>query len=137
MAARPFDGIPGILDRLATAGVRIALVTGKGVGSCRITLDRYGISHYFERIETGSPDGPSKPRGIDAVLRHFALRPDEAVYVGDAPSDITACRQCGVPVIAAAWALTAEPELLESLEPDWLCHTIDDLQNTLEELIRR
>lgn len=40
---------------------------------------------------------------------------DEIIYVGDAPSDITASRETGIAIVAAAWAETDEPELLTTV----------------------
>jgi len=78
------------------------------------------------------PSGPRKPEGIQLVINYFAeLAKDEIIYVGDAPSDITASRKVGIPVIAAAWAETAEPEKLKELQPDEIFYTITDFAEWL------
>ena len=41
----------------------------------------------------------------------------------------------GVPVVAAAWADTAEPEKLKELNPDELFYTIRDFKNWLADEI--
>ncbi len=58
-------------------------------------------------------------------------RKKETIYVGDAPGDIVASRQAGIRVIFAAWAATAEPGQLKSLQPDQLVHTIKDIADWL------
>ena len=121
----PFPGITELLDLLKEKGVRIAMVTGKGKHSTVISLKRFGLEGYFEQIETGSPAGPVKAAGIAAVLQRWKdLDKASVVYVGDAPSDITASRKAGVAVVAAAWAETAEPETLAAMQPDELFHSI-------------
>jgi len=120
-----FDGIKPLLKTLQEKGVRIAMVTGKGKLSADISLEKFGISNYFEWIETGMPLGPRKPEGIQLILDKWPdLKNDDVIYVGDAPSDITACRQVGVAIVAAAWAETAEPEVLETLHPDHMFFTV-------------
>ncbi|MES2486624.1 MAG: HAD hydrolase-like protein [Bacteroidota bacterium] len=120
-----FDGIKLLLKTLQNKHIRIAMVTGKGKLSADISLDKFGITDYFEWIETGMPSGPRKPEGIQQILEKWPdLKHDELIYVGDAPSDITACRQVGIPIVAAAWAETAEPQLLEPLQPDQLFYTV-------------
>ena len=57
------------------------------------------------------------------------VRKEEVIYVGDAPSDIIASRKVGVPVIAAAWADSAETEKLEELKPDEMFYSIKDFSN--------
>lgn len=121
----PFPGILELLDMLKRKDIRIAMVTGKGKHSTVISLRRFGLEGYFEQIETGSPEGPVKVAGITSVLQQWKdLDKTSIVYVGDAPSDITASRQAGIPVVAAAWAETAEPELLLAMQPDQLFDSI-------------
>ncbi|MCD7969405.1 MAG: HAD family hydrolase [Alistipes sp.] len=122
----PFDGIREIIDKLRSAGLTVALVTGKGARSCEITLARYGLSEVFDTIETGSPAGQRKKQGIEAVMAAYGLNPDELIYVGDAPGDIEVCHALGVPIVAAAWAETADPEALLPLCPHRIFHSVVD-----------
>jgi phosphoglycolate phosphatase-like HAD superfamily hydrolase len=120
-----FDGIKPLLDALKDNHIRIAMVTGKGKKSADVSLEKFGITEYFEWIETGMPQGPRKPEGIQMILDKWPdLEKQDVIYVGDAPSDITACRQVGVAIVAAAWAETAEPQLLEPLHPDHIFYTV-------------
>ncbi|WP_303317203.1 HAD family hydrolase [Flavivirga abyssicola] len=126
----PFHGIKELLDSLKEKGVRIAMVTGKGKYSTEISLDKFELKNYFEIIETGHLEGGRKPEGIQTVLDSFnELSNHEVVYVGDAPSDITASKEVGVPVIAAAWSDTVKPERLAELKPDELFCSIDAFAN--------
>jgi phosphoglycolate phosphatase/pyrophosphatase PpaX len=130
----PFEGIKELLNRLREKGVHLAMVTGKGRYSTEISLNYFELTHYFELIETGSPTGPRKAEGIKHILDNFPdIQKDEVIYVGDAPSDVTACRKVGIPIIAAAWAETAEPEVLKGLEPDHLFFTIQDFARWLND----
>lgn len=132
----PFEGIPELLETLKQKDVALAMVTGKGKHSTAISLDHYfRLGDYFSPIETGSPLGPRKTQGIQAVLDGWpGMAKQEVIYVGDAPSDITASRQAGIPVVAAAWAATADAGLLRLMNPDVLFYTIPDFA---EWLIRR
>lgn len=129
----PFPGIPELLQFLKRRAVRIALVTGKGPHSTAISLERFGLTAFFEFVETGSPAGPVKAAGIATVLGRWSdLSPDDVIYVGDAPSDITASRRAGVAVIGAAWAPTAEPEQLAAMEPDELFYSVEEFREWVE-----
>lgn len=136
MCPEPFRGIVELLQTLKEKGVRIAMVTGKGKHSTEISLKQFRLENYFEFIETGMPSGPRKPEGIQLVLDHFSeLTKEEIIYVGDAPSDITASRKVGIPVIAAAWAETTEAEELKKLQPDEIFYAISDFAKWLNERI--
>jgi len=124
----PFTGITALLQDLRDRGVRLGLVTGKGAESTRLSLRQFGLDEAFEVVETGSPLGPRKVEALRQLLRSWGLAPQEAVYIGDAPSDVSAARAAGVPVVAAAWADTADPEALQALRPDALADTVDALR---------
>jgi len=132
MCPVPFSGMKDILRTLKNREVRIAMVTGKGKHSTDISLRHFELTHFFEFIETGSPKGARKAEGIQIILDGLTdIKKDEVIYVGDSPSDILASRKVGVPIVAAAWADTAEPEKLQELKPDELFYTIKDFSDWL------
>lgn len=132
MCPIPFDGIKELLQTLKDRGVRITMVTGKGKHSTDISLRHFELTHLFEMVETGSPKGARKAEGIQIILDGLDdINTDEVIYVGDAPSDIIASRKVGIPVVAAAWAGTAEPEKLKELKPDELFYTIEEFKDWL------
>lgn len=108
------------------------MVTGKGKNSTAISLNHFKLKNFFEIIETGSPTEPRKVDGIKRVLDTLSdFKKEEIIYIGDAPSDIEASRMAGIPIVAAAWAETAEPEKLISLKPDELFYTIESFRSWL------
>ena len=132
MCPVPFDGMKDILETLKNKGIRIAMVTGKGKRSTDISLKHFELTHFFKIIETGSPKGARKAEGIQLILDGLTnIRKDEVIYVGDSPGDIIASRKVGIPVVAAAWADTVEPEKLQELTPDELFYTIKDFSHWL------
>lgn len=132
-----FPGIMELLTWLKENNIPIAMVTGKGFKSTEISLHVFGMRHFFELIETGSPGGPRKAEGIQAVLDHWKhLSKEQVYYIGDAPSDIEASRKAGIPVVSAAWAATAEPEKLEQLQPDHIFHTISAFTNWIKQNVQ-
>ena len=132
MCPTPFEGIEALLIILKEKSVKIAMVTGKGRHSTDISLEKFGIAKYFEAIETGISTGPRKAEGIQNILDLFKdIRKEEIIYVGDAPSDIIASRKVGIPVVAAAWAETAEPEKLKELNPHMFFDSISEFSHWL------
>lgn len=127
-----FAGIGALLRDLRARGVKLGLVTGKGTHSTRLSLRQFGLQDCFELIETGSPHGARKPEALRAVLAAWQLAPAQAVYIGDAPSDVTAARAVGMPVVAAAWAETADAQALALQQPDYLAQSVTQLRAWLE-----
>lgn len=128
----PFEGIADLLQTLKNKGVFLALATGKGKETTSLTLQHLQLTHYFDRIETGSPKGSRKPEAIQSIIDSFDnLTKEETIYVGDSKGDIKDSRKAGIKVIAAAWAETAKPDELKNEEPDELFHSIDAFANWL------
>lgn len=128
-----FAGIPELLTNLQASHVPVALVTGKGERSAALSLQFYQLTPYFSAFGYGDLETKSKARNINRIIREWNLSADAVVYVGDAPSDIIACRQAGVPVVSAAWASTAEPDVLRAMQPDALFESVESFRDWLFE----
>jgi phosphoglycolate phosphatase-like HAD superfamily hydrolase len=120
----PFEGIPDILSYLKAKRVFVGLITGKGKRSTELTLKNYGLENSFDVIKTGASSGPVKDQRIEEVIEEFSLDRQEILYVGDAPSDVKACRDCNIKIAAAAWAPTANTAELEHMRPDFLFSSV-------------
>jgi phosphoglycolate phosphatase-like HAD superfamily hydrolase len=124
----PFAGIIELLDFLTTKNVQLAMVTGKGIHSTKISLDKFGLTKYFDVMETGSADGPNKVKGIRKVLNRLNTDINDSLYIGDAPSDIIYCKEIGISIGAAAWAETTDPKQLLTLKPNWIFYTVAEFR---------
>lgn len=122
----PFPGIEALLTKLQAKSIKLGMFTGKGLHSTRISLQQFGLAEYFETLQTGSPHGPNKVKGIQDVLQQLGVSASESLYIGDAPSDIHFSKEVGIPVVAAAWAGTADAETLQSLQPNALFISVED-----------
>lgn len=99
----PFPGIPAAVELLRRKGLRLAIVTGKGVHSAAISMRLLGLDRLFTDLETGSPDGPNKGEGINRVLSRWGLPANQVAYVGDTPGDMRAAAVAGLCPFGAAW----------------------------------
>jgi phosphoglycolate phosphatase/pyrophosphatase PpaX len=131
----PFPGIGLVFDLVEARGAALALITGKSAASLALDLTLFDLEKRFRISKTGHSEGADKPTDMRAVLAELGLRPGEAVYVGDAPSDITSARAVGLPILAAAWAPGAEKDRLRSLGPDQLFLSVEDLAAYLEKVL--
>lgn len=127
----PFPGVRELLALLSVRGVFLGLVTGKAEQSALISLDTFGLRHYFGALEYGTPIGPRKAEAIEHIVTRFSLSPEETVYVGDAPSDIAQARKAGVRIYAAAWDASVDRATLAALHPDKLFTTVEELADYL------
>jgi HAD superfamily hydrolase (TIGR01549 family) len=92
-----FPDMPATLAQLRAA-YRIGIVTSGERNRVLADLEGTGVLSAFEVIITGSDVQARKPapEGLELALRQMGLRPDEALYVGDTPSDYEMARAAGV-----------------------------------------
>lgn len=127
-----FPGLHEALDLLIAQQIPIAIVTGKGSQSLAISLKILGLDADFDQIEAGSPNGAEKPKSIQKIIQTWQLSPTCGAYLGDAPSDIHAARVAGVIPLSAAWAPTANYQMLVAEEPNRIFSAVQDFINWIE-----
>lgn len=110
-----FPGVADLLREIAHRGVPRAIVSSDVEANIRTTL---GPEHA--RLIDHFACGASlfgKPPLLRKVLRHYRLRPHEALYVGDELRDAEAARAVGVAFGAVTWGF-ATPDALKAQGPD-------------------
>lgn len=113
---QPFVGIRELITDLKEKSIITPLITGKGQRSCNITLHHFEMETLFDTVSVGTSDKNTKAESMVKVMLNYNIQPTEMVYVGDAFSDITACRKVGVRCLSAAWE--ASPSKMEKLEKE-------------------
>ena len=108
LAPAPFPGTAELLSTLRNLGIRLAMVTGKRLESAEISLQFFHLSEFFPILETGSPEGGVKPDRIKRALSRLNAVASEAIYIGDAPTDVDACRSVPIRILSAGWAAEAD-----------------------------
>lgn len=93
MCPTPFEGIRELIALLKQKGIIVALITGKGINSCDITLKQFNMKDSFAKVITGNAERNIKSEALKELLHDYHLAANEIVYVGDALSDITECRK--------------------------------------------
>jgi phosphoglycolate phosphatase len=102
----PFPGVLETLSRLQAAGVRMFLLTNKPTAPTKTILCALGLAEFFTGVlAPDSPESPfaSKPDGARALMRRFALDPEQTALVGDGADDAAAAEACGFRFIATAY----------------------------------
>lgn len=103
--ARPYDGVPAMLQSLTEAGYRLYLATAKPhLQACKVTA-HFGIAPYMVREFGPEQDGTRDWKGdlLRYAMDETGERPETSVMVGDRAHDVTAAAEVGMPCIAARW----------------------------------
>lgn len=109
--SRPFPGLEAALDRLAQAGVTLAVCTNKYEGLSRKLLQELGLADRFAAIVGADTLGMRKPdpRHLLGTIEAAGGDAGRAVMVGDSRIDVAAAKAAGVPVVAVSFGYNEAP----------------------------
>jgi pyrophosphatase PpaX len=116
---------PGVLDTMRWAraeGFPTALVTSKGKGMTKRSLDHVGLGQSFDAVVTFEETTRHKPLPdpVFLALERLGASPDRALFVGDSPHDMHAGRAAGVKTAAALWGPFSRNELAVASPDFWM-----------------
>ena len=92
-------GASALLDRLATAGLALGIVTNKVEEGARLVVDVEGWHHRFGVVVgRDTPNAAAKPSPEAALhaLRVLGVPPERAAFVGDTEFDMACGRAAGL-----------------------------------------
>lgn len=103
--AVPFDGVAELLEAVKALGLRQAVVSAKRSRQYAIDMGRPGFDKLMEAAVLFDDTTRHKPdpEPLNECLRRLGLTADEALYVGDAHSDLEASRNAGMDFAYAKW----------------------------------
>lgn len=109
-----FDGIMELLLTLRVRGLRLAVATGKSGPRARSLLGQLGLLPFFDHVIGSDEVAHPKPAPdmVELALDLLGVTAEQAVMVGDAPTDIASAHGAGVASAGALWALSDAAELL-------------------------
>ncbi|MGE3273983.1 MAG: HAD family hydrolase [Vicinamibacterales bacterium] len=125
----PMPGLRDLLDRLAAAGIRMAVATSAPEPNVLHTLAEIGLPGAFPIVVRGDQVGRGKPAPDVFIAAADALAcPAAACLVfEDAPMGITAARAAGMPVVAVTTSFTASHLMGLPEPPDLAIATLADI----------
>jgi phosphoglycolate phosphatase len=134
--SRPFEGLEGALDDLASRGYRFAVCTNKLEWLSKLLIERLGLTRRFAAICGADTFGVAKP---DPAILHQTIaraggQSSASVMVGDSGTDIGAARRAGISVIGVEFGYTDVP--IAELKPDRLIGHMRDLPSAVESLLK-
>ena len=118
---RAFDGIPAVLDALASRA-SLAVLTNKPIASTRRVLAGLDLARFFHDDAVVGGDGPFPRKPDPAGLRHLAARAgishDDTLLVGDSIIDWRTARHARSAICIARYGFGFEGFPMDQLQPD-------------------
>ena len=131
---KPYPGIIGMLDALASHGVEFAVASNKYEQATKALIDT-----YFPEIEWcavfGQREGvPTKPDPtiVNEILAVAGITDkSEVLYVGDSGVDMQTAINAGLDAVGVSWGCRSRQEL-ESFSPLAVVDTCEEIFNIIQ-----
>ena len=128
---RPYEGITDLIMELRKQNILTSVVSNKpdsAVGElCKTYFN--GLFDYYVGDRPGQNRKPA-PDSVIAVLDHFNISRENAVYIGDSEVDYQTALNAGLDVIMVSWGFRTE-DYLKSIGAKIICHTADEVLDLL------
>ena len=126
---RPYPGIPELLAELHANGIRLAVASNKFQAGAERLIRRFFPGIPFVAILGDRPGSPLKPSPeiVREVLEKAGCGPQEALLVGDSPTDIRTAANGGIDALAVTWGYRSR----EALAGYRLVDSVDELRHVL------
>ena len=134
--SRPFPGTVEALERLASAGARLAVCTNKQERLTRKLLQALELEGYFGAVAGPDTLGSAKPdpRHLTGTISLAGGDPSRAVMVGDSDVDLRTAKAAHIPVILVSFGYG--PTSFENLVADATIDHFSELESCALSLLR-
>lgn len=134
---RTFEGLKEILDVLKFNNKNLAVFTGKGADSARITLEQIGFDDYFSYVVSGDDVVEHKPssEGLHKIVEHFGIDKNEALMIGDSPHDVEASKEAEIRIASVLWDSYAKKEVV-AMNPDYVFNTVEEFNSFVKNSLK-
>lgn len=101
----PYPGMQTLITNLHQAGVQLAVTSNKFQEGAEYLIRKFFPGIPFVAVLGNRPGFPLKPDPeiVGEVLRRTGTRPEDAVLVGDSPTDMKTAANGAIAAIAVTW----------------------------------
>ena len=110
--SRPFDGIPGMMERLKASGLLLAILSNKPDAAVQPLVRRY-FSGLVSLAVGELPNVRRKPHPdmVEAAARQLNVPLARCLYVGDTEVDIDTAKNAGIDCACVTWGFRTRKQL--------------------------
>lgn len=122
-----------VVTTLSRKNLFLGVISNKFGDFSRTILSEFKLLPYLPDV-IGDGDGfPLKPEPstMNSLIKKFNLLPEEVLYIGDGPVDISFCRRAGVSVYGVATGNYSRDELAV-YNPDKLINSLSEILSEFE-----
>jgi len=124
-----------VFDLLKSAGLPLAVATGKSRVGLERAFDATGTRHYFDTSRCADETDPKPaPTMVLEICEELSISPSTALVIGDTTHDIFMAQSAGAAALAVGYGAHNTPDLLQA-NPLGCMQSVDELQNWIRQWI--
>lgn len=133
-----YPGVQEALDYLKGAGFKLGCVTNKAAQFTEPLLADLGVKDYFGILVCGDtlPKKKPDPMPLLHAARHFDVKPENSLMIGDSISDVKAARAAGFEIVCMSYGYNHGVDIREA-NPDAVIDTMIEIKDLLEQAEQR
>ena len=126
--ARLLPGVRGLLSKLKSKHLSLAVASNRPTAFSWILLRHLKIYPYFDYVLCADKLRFRKPHPqiLNKIRKHFSLKPEQAIYIGDMVIDIQAGQRADIKTVAVTTGSNTIEELKKE-KPSRIIKKIIDL----------
>ncbi|MBQ7700086.1 MAG: HAD family hydrolase [Clostridia bacterium] len=130
----PYPGMKELLLRLKADGIRLAVLSNKYDAAAKHIIDHF-FPGIFDCIYGESEICKRKPdiSGFMLICKDTDCTPEEAVMIGDAPTDVNVAKNAGATPVSVLWGYRSREVLTEN-GAKLFAETADEIYNIIKAL---
>lgn len=111
----PYNGIPEMLNKLQTKGIKLTVFSNKPQEFTKANVSGLLANWSFEMVLGASTEVPKKPDATGALMiaSQLDINPQDFLYLGDSGIDMLTAVKAGMFPVGALWGFRTAEELLE------------------------
>lgn len=111
-----YEGIIPLLKKLKTKGIKLGILSNKPHFQTIDVVKHYLPMISFDMVMGKRPEYPIKPdpTSLEFMLKTWALKKVEALYVGDTNTDMETAANAGVYSVGVLWGFRTKQELIDA-----------------------
>ena len=129
----PFEGIPEVIDKLYSAGVKLAVLSNKQDIFTRSLIEKGFPGKFSPVIGQGKYATKPSTEAPFAIAEEWGLLPSEIIFVGDSDVDMKTAVAAGMYPLGVGWGYRA-PSLLISAGAKEIAMTSKELLDRISSL---
>ncbi|OJV64431.1 MAG: hypothetical protein BGO41_12490 [Clostridiales bacterium 38-18] len=133
--AKAFPQMIELIHGLKQLGYQLAIVSNNSTQSVSHGLKHLKLDTYFDYILTRDHVSEVKPspEGLEVILTFTESRTHEAIFVGDAATDVQAAKSAGLKSVLVGWS-HLDVDDIHKLEPDYVISSALQLLTVIESI---